>query len=363
MRVPLVRVGEVGRVGSADAGSSEKGVRSRNDILGTRDGHGRLDSAHDGVDRSVKTEGFLYDSLVKGQLGEVFVSQRRQIGTEVLDLLLVELFHDVRVLSETEHNPRAGGRRRVLASHEEGNHHVGDLVVRDRGTVLVSRVHQVLHHVVLRLVVTLSTAFLDGVHVDLGNSALGVVALAVRGERSPVKLEVDGGEAHIEVMVEIGQGLVKLVANGAALEGVGGSKDSDLGHPLGDVDNAGLALELGASLEVIADLGGDDGNVRAEGFGGESNLHELGVSLLASSSSDLVFAISHLLLFHELGVGAVVDDILSKDRSGEDAVDLLSRDVLELSVKDEIVSGRAKSDSGFLSEEDKGEDIAVLVLS
>jgi len=77
-----------------------------------------------------------------------------------------------------------------------------------------------------------------------------------------------------------------------------------------------------------------------------------------------LFAIvSYLLLLHELGVGAIVDDILAKDRSGEDGVDLLSADVLELSVENEVVSGRAKSNSGFLSEEDKGEDIAVLAQS
>lgn len=105
MRVPLIRVGEEGRVGSTDTRSSEKSVRSGNDILSARDGHRRLDGAHDGVDRSMETKGLLDDSLVKGQLGEVFVSQRRQISTEVLDLLLVELFHDVRVLSETEHDP------------------------------------------------------------------------------------------------------------------------------------------------------------------------------------------------------------------------------------------------------------------
>ena len=72
---------------------------------------------------------------------------------------------------------------------------------------------------------------------------------------------------------------------------------------------------------------------------------------------------SYLLLLHELRVGTVVHNILAKDRSGEDGVDLLGADVLELSVENEVVSGRAKSNSGFLSEEDKGEDIAVLAQS
>jgi len=280
VRIPLIRVGEVGRVGSADTGSGENIVRGGNDILGARDGHGRLDGAQDRVNRGVKTEGFLDDSLVKRQLGEVFVGQRRQIGTKVLDLLLVELFHDLRVLSETEHDPGAGGRRRVLTGHEKGNHHVGDLVVGDRGAVLVGRVHKMLHHVVLRIVSALSTALLDGIHVDLGNSALGLVTLEVGRKRSPVKLEVDRGETHVEVVVESSQRLVELVADFAALKGVGCSEDGDLGHFLGNIDNARLALEIGASLEVVADLGGDDRNVRSEGFGGKSNLHELKANLL-----------------------------------------------------------------------------------
>jgi hypothetical protein len=178
-----------------------------------------------------------------------------------------------------------------------------------------------------------------------------------------VKHEVDGGEAHIKVVVESGQRLVELAADSAALEGVGGSKDSDLGHLLGDVDNAGLALEVRASLEIIADLGGDDGNIGSEGFGCQSNLHELGENISVYSSSGLTFVVSHLLLFHELGVGAIIDDILAEDRSGENGVDFLGTHILELAVEDEVVSGRANSDSGFLSEEDKGEDIAVLAQS
>jgi hypothetical protein len=70
--------------------------------------------------------------------------------------------------------------------------------------------------------------------------------------------------------------------------------------------------------------------------------------------------ISHLLLLHELGVGAVVDNILAEDGSGENGVNLLSADVLELSVENKVVSGGAHSNGGFLAEEDKGEDIAEL---
>lgn len=248
----------------------------------------------------------------------------------------------------------------MLAGHEEGNHHVGDLVVGDGGTVLVGRVHEMLHHVVLGVVVVLNAALLDGVHVDLGDGSLGVVTLAVPGERGPVKHEVDGGEAHVEVVVESGEGLVKLAADNAALEGVGGGENGDLGHLLGDINDARLALEAGGPLEVVAHFTRDDGNVGSEGLGGKSDLHELSQAVLAFSHGSGYQRISHLLLLHELGVGAVIDNILAKDGSGEDGVNLLSRDVLEFSVENKVVSGGAHGNGGFLAEEDKGEDIAEL---
>lgn len=73
--------------------------------------------------------------------------------------------------------------------------------------------------------------------------------------------------------------------------------------------------------------------------------------------------LAYLLLLHQLRIGTIVDDILAEYRCGERAVDLFRIHILELSVEDEVVSSGANSDSGFLSEEDKGEDIAVLVQS
>lgn len=70
---------------------------------------------------------------------------------------------------------------------------------------------------------------------------------------------------------------------------------------------------------------------------------------------------SHLLLLHQLGVGAVVDDITSEDGGGQDSVNLLSVDILELSVEDEVVSSRAYSHGGLFAEENKGENVAILL--
>lgn len=69
---------------------------------------------------------------------------------------------------------------------------------------------------------------------------------------------------------------------------------------------------------------------------------------------------AHLLLLHQLGVGAVVDDILAKDRSRERAVDLLGVDVLELAVEDEVVALGVETDSHLATEENECEHIAIL---
>lgn len=69
---------------------------------------------------------------------------------------------------------------------------------------------------------------------------------------------------------------------------------------------------------------------------------------------------AYLLLLHQLRVGAVVHDILAKDRGRELAVDLLGVDVLELAVEDEVVAGCVEAHGHLLAEEDEGEDIAVL---
>lgn len=68
----------------------------------------------------------------------------------------------------------------------------------------------------------------------------------------------------------------------------------------------------------------------------------------------------NLFLLHELRIGAVVDNIATKDRSGQDGVDFLSIDVLELSVENEVVSGRPNSDGGLLAEKHEGEDVTKL---
>lgn len=287
--LPLVGLGEVLRVGCGDTGGGEEDVVGRDDILGAGDGHGRLDGAHDGVDRGVEAESLLDDGLVERELGEILVLEGGKILAKVVDLFLVESFHNIRSGGETAHDPGAGGRRRVLAGHQQGNHHVGDFVIGNLGAVLVGGVHEMLHHILLAIIATSATA-LHCVHVDLGDSSLGVITAVVPGEGSPVKHEVDGRKAHIQVVVEVGKLLVELVADLPALERVRGGEDGDLSHLGADVDNARLALEVGGTLEVAGNLVGDDGHIGAESFGGEGNLHELffGVSANQSLAAGIV---------------------------------------------------------------------------
>lgn len=111
----------------------------------------------------------------------------------------------------------------------------------------------------------------------------------------------------------------------------------------------------------------DDRDIGSERFGGESNFHKLKILVSSSPFADKVCKTTsgepktHLLLLHQLGVGAVVDNIASEDGGGQDGVDILSVDVLELSIEDEIVSSRANSHGSLLAEENESENVAILL--
>lgn len=108
--LPKLGLGEVGLVGGRDTGGGEQDVVGRDDVLGSGDGHGGLDGAHNGVDGGVQAEGLLDNGTVEGKLGQILVGERGQVGAESLDLLVVEILHDVGARGETEHHPRASGR-------------------------------------------------------------------------------------------------------------------------------------------------------------------------------------------------------------------------------------------------------------
>lgn len=66
------------------------------------------------------------------------------------------------------------------------------------------------------------------------------------------------------------------------------------------------------------------------------------------------------LLVHELMVRAVVDNISSKNRSGEMSVSLFGRDLRELAIEDKVISFGSQVHGHFPAKQDKGENIPIL---
>lgn len=76
--------------------------------------------------------------------------------------------------------------------------------------------------------------------------------------------------------------------------------------------------------------------------------------------SAAILGMPYLLLFHELGIGAVVDNILAENRSGKDGVDLFGTHVAKFAVENEVVALGADAYGRLLAEENEGENIAML---
>lgn len=70
--------------------------------------------------------------------------------------------------------------------------------------------------------------------------------------------------------------------------------------------------------------------------------------------------ITHLLLLHQLGVGAVVDNIFAKDGRRQHTVDQLGIDIAQLPIEDELVALSTQIHRRLLPQEYKREYITVL---
>lgn len=70
---------------------------------------------------------------------------------------------------------------------------------------------------------------------------------------------------------------------------------------------------------------------------------------------------TYLFLLHELGIGAIIYYMTSKDRCCKRRIHLFSANVSEFAIENEIVARGAQIDSCFLAKEDKSEDIAILL--
>jgi hypothetical protein len=65
-------------------------------------------------------------------------------------------------------------------------------------------------------------------------------------------------------------------------------------------------------------------------------------------------------LLHELRIGTIVYDITTKDRRCQWTVDFFGVGVLNSTVENKVIAVNTKTGNDFSTEEDKGEDIAVL---
>lgn len=72
--------------------------------------------------------------------------------------------------------------------------------------------------------------------------------------------------------------------------------------------------------------------------------------------------LDQFLLFHELRVRTVVDDIAAKYGDRERAINLLGVDVLKLSVENEFVAIEPEIAGDFPAKECEGEDVTILAL-
>ena len=80
----------------------------------------------------------------------------------------------------------------MLPTHQEGNHHMRNFLVRDGGPILIARVQKVPYHVMIRIgLETIFTTLVNDVHIDGSHFGVGNVATTVSRERQPGEQEVD----------------------------------------------------------------------------------------------------------------------------------------------------------------------------
>lgn len=131
------------------------------------------------------------------------------------------------------------------------------------------------------------------------------VTLTVTLEGEVGKHEVQGSEAAIQVVVNLRVILSDGLSDLLALESTRSSENRDFGHDLQDIESAPFVnivhledLETGVALHKLSDLLLYHANVLTEVVRRQTELDKL-------------------LLFHEEFVGAVIDDVFTKDWRSE----------------------------------------------
>lgn len=68
----------------------------------------------------------------------------------------------------------------------------------------------------------------------------------------------------------------------------------------------------------------------------------------------------NLLLFHELGIRAIINDVFPKAGSRQHRVNFLSVDIFEFPIQDELIPLWSKVDCNFPAQQNERENIAIL---
>lgn len=191
----LVDLGGNGRSGNV--------VTLGDDVVGSGESNGTDDLAEDHDDWGAETKGFADNVLEEGHVLHGVKGEGSIERAEDVLLLSEELLDEVRVLGEVEEGPGGGGRGGVLTGHEEGNHQVAGVNIREGGAVLVGLVEKRLEHIGLVGDVVGAT-LVDDLLEDVAHLDVGVVAAEVRGEGEPFEEHVDGLETVIQVVVQLG---------------------------------------------------------------------------------------------------------------------------------------------------------------
>jgi hypothetical protein len=101
---------------------------------------------------------------------------------EHVDLFLSQFGNQVWTRREMEEQPGSGGSTGMLAGHEQGNHDMCNLFVRQWTPIFVRLSLQVIDHVPQLAFPVILSSFVDDVEVKVSHRHLRTIATTIRGQ-------------------------------------------------------------------------------------------------------------------------------------------------------------------------------------
>ena len=161
-------------------------------------------------------------------------------------------------------------------------------------------------------------------------------------------------------MVHLCKCRVESVPDFLSLQGTRRGIDRDFGNRLAHIEDTLGFLEDGRFLDKTLDFGGNQRDVGPKSLGSKTELDELYVLLARMLRLHQLCHFTYLLLLHELGVGAIIHNIATKNGCRKRRVDLLGADISKLAVENKFIAFGAQVNGGLFAQENESEDIAVL---